>query len=154
MDRKSAVNECLCNVMFINVSLSVCGTAPLNSRIVGGDDAPVGAWPWQASVYRRGVLNCGGSLINDQWVLTAAQCTYGWVPVLSHDSVLVWLLTKWGWTSAVPEWNQNKQNTDVVRNMTPCFCFTVIILKKAIGNVWGFHEMTFSGKKHTINNKI
>ncbi|XP_063050126.1 serine protease 27-like [Engraulis encrasicolus] len=52
----------------------VCGRAPLNARIVGGQDAPAGAWPWQASLTRGGRHFCGGSLINSQWVLTAAHC--------------------------------------------------------------------------------
>ncbi|KAG7221468.1 hypothetical protein INR49_002443 [Caranx melampygus] len=51
-----------------------CGRADLNSRIVGGEDAPEGNWPWQASLSSRGSAFCGGSLINDQWVLTAAHC--------------------------------------------------------------------------------
>ncbi|XP_041960229.1 uncharacterized protein LOC121718887 isoform X4 [Alosa sapidissima] len=59
--------------------VSVCGRAPLNTRIVGGQDAPAGNWPWQASLHfvLSGVLSsflCGGSLINEQWVLSAASC--------------------------------------------------------------------------------
>ncbi|XP_076851797.1 chymotrypsin-like protease CTRL-1 isoform X2 [Brachyhypopomus gauderio] len=56
--------------------LSVCGVAPLNNKIVGGDNAVAGSWPWQVSI-RLTIYNfhfCGGSLINNGWVLTAAHC--------------------------------------------------------------------------------
>uniref|UniRef100_A0A672GN17 Trypsin-like n=1 Tax=Salarias fasciatus TaxID=181472 RepID=A0A672GN17_SALFA len=55
-------------------SLALCGQAPLNTKIVGGEDAAPGAWPWQASLHFKSHFYCGGSLINNQWVLSAAHC--------------------------------------------------------------------------------
>uniref|UniRef100_A0A8C5E4L7 Peptidase S1 domain-containing protein n=1 Tax=Gouania willdenowi TaxID=441366 RepID=A0A8C5E4L7_GOUWI len=59
--------------MWLNVG-SFCGQASLNTRIVGGENAPEGAWPWQASFHFNNNHFCGGSLINSQWVLSAAHC--------------------------------------------------------------------------------
>ncbi|XP_042329708.1 serine protease 27-like [Sceloporus undulatus] len=54
----------------------VCGQ-PVNSpRIVGGQASSDGAWPWQVSVLQSGYHICGGSLIDKEWVLSAAHCFY------------------------------------------------------------------------------
>ncbi|XP_073331571.1 serine protease 27-like [Pagrus major] len=57
--------------------LSGCGLAPRNTRVVGGQDASPGSWPWQVSLNTDGNVACAGSLITDQWVLTAAHCITG-----------------------------------------------------------------------------
>ncbi|XP_070582220.1 complement factor B-like [Ptychodera flava] len=66
------------------IDYSPCGHAgntKLNTRgrIVGGNAAQEGAWPWQAAIFRKRArgqteMLCGGSLISPEWVLTAAHC--------------------------------------------------------------------------------
>ena len=51
----------------------------VSPRIVGGSTAQVGAWPWQVAFLFNGVSPssgqfCAGSLITDEWVVTAAHC--------------------------------------------------------------------------------
>lgn len=49
---------------------------PLQELIVGGQNADRGEWPWQVVVY-PGPYLCGGSLIRQDWVATAAHCVEG-----------------------------------------------------------------------------
>lgn len=52
-----------------------CGRPPLKQdRIVGGVDASNGEWPWQVDIQQNNKHICGGSLITENWVLSAAHC--------------------------------------------------------------------------------
>merc|ERR1712136_148541 len=57
-----------------------CGKKGTSSRIIGGYDAGYGEFPWQVSLQIksrytwRPFHTCGGTIIDKQWVLSAAHC--------------------------------------------------------------------------------
>ena len=59
---------------------------PVMSRIVGGTEALIGEYPWLSLLGftdgRKEKIHwaCGGALIGDQYVLTAAHCVSGIEP--------------------------------------------------------------------------
>uniref|UniRef100_A0A8C0VVA5 Transmembrane protease serine n=1 Tax=Castor canadensis TaxID=51338 RepID=A0A8C0VVA5_CASCN len=60
-----------------SVQVSGCGkrVAPLVvNRIMSGELAVKGAWPWQASLQRSNIHQCGATLISNVWLVTAAHC--------------------------------------------------------------------------------
>lgn len=69
-------------ILFLSATLQVsteeCGQRKANHThtfVIGGEDARRGDWPWQALLLLHGRYPfCGGSLIDRQWILTAAHC--------------------------------------------------------------------------------
>ncbi|XP_053307627.1 chymotrypsin-C-like [Spea bombifrons] len=59
-------------------SCGVPAYQPNLSRVVNGEDVRPNSWPWQISLQYQGTSGwghtCGGTLIADNWVLTAAHC--------------------------------------------------------------------------------
>src|ERR1700694_3040698 len=68
----AAVLIALVGVATISQARDICRD---DKRIVGGVDTTIKEHPWQvALISSDGALMCGGSIIADKWVLTAAHC--------------------------------------------------------------------------------
>ena len=71
------------SILPIHGLATICGHALPGTRIVGGEEAEIGAYPWLALLGytmsgRRGITYaCGGALIGNNYILTAAHCVTG-----------------------------------------------------------------------------
>ncbi len=64
-------------LLFTSFQFSASGTeSGVSSRIIGGEQATAGQWPYMVALTKRGEsdADCGGSLLNGRYVLTAAHC--------------------------------------------------------------------------------
>ncbi|KAK4878898.1 hypothetical protein RN001_011404 [Aquatica leii] len=63
-----------CGFVLLVATLSGSSAVPLDTRIVNGVTATNGQYPYMVSLRSANIHFCGGSIINNNWVLTAAQC--------------------------------------------------------------------------------
>lgn len=84
------INVCLLAFAFNQLTaftLPKCGVSKIpHWRIIGGVEAKQGEFPWQVAILDDyGFQYCGGTIIGDQWVLTATHCD----PNVKRDMVFV-----------------------------------------------------------------
>jgi trypsin len=53
------------------------GLSVLNPRIIGGDLANVGQFPYVVSIVENDRHFCGGFIYSNRWIVTAASCVAG-----------------------------------------------------------------------------
>uniref|UniRef100_A0A8C5WJD2 Peptidase S1 domain-containing protein n=1 Tax=Leptobrachium leishanense TaxID=445787 RepID=A0A8C5WJD2_9ANUR len=58
----------------LSTAHGVCGFPVISNRITWNTNTVEGEWPWQISIQYLGFHICGGSLISDRWILSAAYC--------------------------------------------------------------------------------
>merc|ERR1712018_687490 len=94
---------------------------PSKDRIVGGFEAQENQWPWQVALFIDNAWFCGGALISENYVMTAAHCAEGasYFDIMagahnvraSSEPHRVEITSYNGWTH--PQWDHNTLSNDV-----------------------------------------
>ncbi|KAJ2582657.1 hypothetical protein IWW49_005572, partial [Coemansia sp. RSA 1797] len=56
------------------LAATVSGADSSGERVIGGAQATEGMFPFMVHLYKDGSPYCGGTLIDAEWVVTAAHC--------------------------------------------------------------------------------
>lgn len=73
-----------------------CGVRPQVDAIVGGVDSVPNSWPWAAAIYQRHPRDpsrkafiCGGSILNEQYVISASHCVVRYEGTMKAEDFFV-----------------------------------------------------------------
>ena len=110
-------------------------------RIVGGDDAP-SPIPWQVRV-QLGDFLCGGTILDETTILSAAHCFYPPPEYLS--SVIVAGITMDGSLDGQRIYVMEAVNHPMYNSMT--WDNDLAILKLKVGNIWFLNPLVLSNER-------
>ncbi|XP_030025581.2 serine protease nudel [Manduca sexta] len=80
------------------------------SRVVGGRPSEPAAWPWMVAIYRNGMFHCGGVVLTQNWVMSAAHCVHKfWI---HYYEIQVGMLRRFSFS---PQ-EQNHKVTNIIVN--------------------------------------
>nr|XP_034971375.1 suppressor of tumorigenicity 14 protein-like [Zootoca vivipara] len=90
-----------------------CGRSQVKRpRIVGGEDAKYGKWPWQASLQLKTYGHiCGASIISNSWLVSAAHCFQ------DSDSIRYSIASGWTAYMGIKVINRNHDNHVAMRSI-------------------------------------
>lgn len=71
-------------VLALLLALLACATPSKSQDIIGGSPIDIIQAPWQVSLETNGTHDCGGSILNALWILTAAHCLEGAGTITVH----------------------------------------------------------------------
>merc|ERR1719341_1618024 len=107
--------------MDLKATCGIEGPPGVESKIVGGHEAQENQWPWQVALFIDDAWFCGGALISENYVLTAAHCADGasYFDVMagahnvraSSEPHRVEITSYNGWTH--PQWNTQDLSNDL-----------------------------------------
>jgi secreted trypsin-like serine protease len=111
-----------CSQSLLDKNAGRVTTSKVVKQIVGGALATRGQFPWQVSIHIDNAYLCGGSLIRNNWVITAAHCTYTRASMTVRIGSTLWYTVPadgLGYTIVTtekyehPGYNQTTLNNDV-----------------------------------------